>query len=348
MKDNWDNNWSEYIKSTLEDYQAPVPDKLWDNLNNQLGKPKKASIINSKLFTYLLSGITIFTIAYFLYKSDTSIDSEKNSQMTKVAKTKSVAVNNPPKKILTDEFKLKTFNSNVNNKITSAQKEMVSLNNFDAHFKEELQSNKKVHLEPLKRQFCKHMMITSKLPITALKPIQAILTSNIKQKKRFKTKTNFGIGAGFQSINSWNAYTGAYGEFRVNKFGVYGGLYYNPNQLNKITKGDGADDTTESVLTATGIQHRLSFSFGLNYTLFKTTNKHIFINAGIISKSLSLNGNKDIRAPLLMNTGLEFRIPVLKTDEIGIYYNYLFNPSSKNKKGHQVGIKILLKGSKIK
>ena len=144
-----------------------------------------------------------------------------------------------------------------------------------------------------------------------------------------------------QSLDSWNAYIDPSVELRINHFGFYGGLFYNINNVREITSGEGANESTVNILTNSTIQHRLSFTCGTNYTLISSKKHQVLMNGGVISKSISLNGNGGRSLPFLLKSGFEFRLPVFKNQQSGIYYNYLYGITDESKSGHQLGFRLM-------
>ncbi|TAJ11187.1 hypothetical protein DMA11_17980 [Marinilabiliaceae bacterium JC017] len=402
MKDNWDNNWSEYIKTTLDEYQPPIPDKLWDQLETSFGGSQAPNIGLVKYIGVITLGIGVIIIAYLLYQNNDIVWESVSDAKTKV-ELQTIdtmwTVENVENK--EDVFKSGTPNqtlvsaTDIEQQTTEAVNKTTRENNhteFSSETNIHIQSQKKDAISNIKNNTkytngihldanddnlnCKHEGCILKpslenykqqkemknygclnyLPLF-LEKVQPHLAqinagrssifSAQKHKRRVRKELLYRIGGGMQYFDFWNAYFDPSIEYRVDRFGLFGGILYNINNVREIIRGEGADESTVNILTKSILQHRISLMGGVNFSLLPSSKHQLVLNGGVISKSIILNGEGGSSIPLMIKSGLEFRLPVFKKYQSGIYYNYLYNFSGSNQSGHQVGV-CLLFGRKIK
>ncbi|PXY01377.1 hypothetical protein DF185_07785 [Marinifilum breve] len=353
MKDNWDNNWSDYIKSTLDEYNPPVPDQLWNNLEGKIPVSNPSVFLTGKFFAGAILSIGMIVGAYFLFSNKNQLENRELSEQ----------LNNNNKIEINKTVDLHSANNNYNLHITDtdtdtdtdteAQKStreistsIELLNDLGESgapaFKEKPSNEERKHAAIADQQYLYAGIIKAEEPLVLHESFHKRIKIQNKKKKRIEKDFNMAIDAGMQYMKSASFIAGIQAKYNWNRLGVYGGLHYSPNQLREFTSGEGAESSTVKVLTADGIQHRINFFSGLSYHVIKTRNNRLSAKAGVISKTISLNGDANYYNPLMISTGLELRIPVLRKYNTGIYYNYLFKPSDQKINGHQLGVRIQL------
>ena len=382
MKDNWDKKWSEYMETRLNEYQPAVPENLWNRLEDNLNLSQVAKIGLYKIIGGITLGVGMIMAGYFLFiKTDESdkIDSElnigiheqtdesksiferaeTNKQINNVANDGSVS-NKREKHIQTGKEMMKDqtigrsfssaekdaiFGSENNNQNIASQLTTKKTDLHESMFHQaELCDESNVYARVLPYAEVKHERLSADLADISLRPSTYVHTNRYNGK--IKTKLYYTLGGGAQFVYSWDVFLNPSIEYRVNKFGFYGGILYSINNIREITSGEGANNSTVNVLTNSIIQHRLSLMVGTNYSLWQSSKHQLMLNVGVISKSVALNGKGGSNLPLLLNTGVEFRLPVLKKYQTGIYYSYLHTVSKESKSGHSIGVKLLLGGKK--
>ncbi|MCT4648568.1 MAG: hypothetical protein N4A74_26505 [Carboxylicivirga sp.] len=392
MKDNWDNNWSDYMKTTLDNYQPPVPDKLWDRLETNLDTNPASKIGLTKLIEGITLGIGVIISTYFLFQnSDTTLDTvsdTKTNVQLQSTEIKPEEENTEHKegtfnKMIPDQTLTSASNSlqhsskavintsyekypklsssetdkgiqfSTTNKINNTENPSnILTSNYDNNFTERhdtftnklIRNNNEGSEEMLNFDRVNYLPLHSEKVQPHLAQINAepsFIPHAVKHKRNVKKELLYSIGGGMQFFGSWNAYFDPSIEYRINRFGFYGGIFYNLNNVREITSGEGVNKSTVNILTKSTIRHRLSLITGAYYVLLFSKKHQLIVNGGVISNSITLNGDGGSSIPFLIRSGLEFRLPVFRKYQSGVYYNYLFSTSEASKSGHQFGFRLL-------
>jgi hypothetical protein len=345
MKDNWDSNWSKYIKSTLDDYHPPVPDSLWNNLESKIPVAKKSIFFTGKFFSRVIFSIALVVGIYFLYTNNDKLNKTKVSEqltsnnsieINKTTQLNSLAENSNIHTPVTETKKTQSELSTVANQLNAINKSIVS------EFKETVTNSQRTSEPIINQRYLKTTIVQPELPIFLKEMRHKHINIKHKKKRTIKKEFNIDFESGIQSIDSWSFITGIHAEYNWNRLGIYGGMHYSPHQLREFISGEGAENSTVKVLTADKIQHRINFFSGVSFHAINTKDKRISANAGILSKTISLNGSSEFYTPLMISTGIKVRLPFLRKYNTSIYYNYLFNLSNQKSNGHQVGIRFQL------
>lgn len=337
MKDNWDNNWSEYIKSTLDEYCPPVPDDLWNNLEGKLPVSKPSIFLTSKFILSSILSICIIVGVYFLSTDKDRIADHKFKEQIHTIDT---IKNN---KTVKPNLQLAETETETETKLSTSTKQLYDMGEADAASFILKPSDELIKQQAIAQQQSSYDPITNKKQTLALqKMLHKRIKIKVDKKKRIKKEFNLSIESGIQYFESINFTAGIRSQFNWNRLGIYGGIHYSPNQLSKFISGEGTENSTVKVLTASETQHRLSFLSGLSYHILNAQNKRLSVNAGILSKTISLNGNSSFYNPFMVSTGVEYHIAFLRKYKTGVYYNYLFVSSGQNTNGHQFGVRFTL------
>ncbi|MCT4673606.1 MAG: hypothetical protein N4A37_10255 [Prolixibacteraceae bacterium] len=368
MRENWDNNWSEYIKTSLNQYEPEVPNEIWNNLETNLNKTGST---NKNKLSKIIANITlsicvIGSVYYFFTKRDglkdvTSYSNPinqhhriKNDIIKKLNYGGNVIVENNKEIIIKDEKnrtqRISTFknfkNTIKSNKVVkqnhSSKKKTIKLNPEERNF----QIPKRINIKYIKPKEITYQLSNNKIVLFETSATAEILSNSNSRKKIKRNIFLYSIGGGIHKFSSWNGFLATTGEYRFNKLGIYGGVKYYMNNIRNITSGEGANEDTVNEITRSIIQHRISFIAGINPIIWNKSNYHILINLGVTSKSLALNVKGGTDSPFTLSTGVEFRMPIFKKYITSINYNYLLGLSDRSKQGHSIGFKILLTNKK--
>jgi hypothetical protein len=277
-------------------------------------------------------------------KTSTPYESEINASMVAQSKNKSLN-GNEWLAHNTDATLLDNDNTDLNQEHINTTSNNLQPN----HIKWLVDKNVQGQEEWLVFESLNYLSPNQTLPHPSLAPVNTINipTTLITTKKRKVSKELlFGMSGGILSLGKVNAYLSPSVEYRINRFGFYGGAFYNINDVRKITSGEGANESTVNVITSSTIQHRISAIIGANYSIWSSNKQQLLLNGGLISKSFTLNGNVGSSLPFLLDGGLEFRRSVFKKYQAGIYYNFLYAASGESQTGHQVGIRLLFGGKR--
>jgi hypothetical protein len=253
MKDNWDNKWSEYIKSTLEEYDAPVPNNYWNTIQQSIATSKSSLYSIIKLAALGLVGTGVIMVLYFAFIKEKSLNDSTQAKVTfsllppKPMNIKVLSSNqslSPVTKFKMKEDKFTLYDAHTPKKVTEANSQVDVESTID--FEPESIGIEKVRLSSIQSE--------------KIRDLRRINPKKNKLKVRNKSKElywNLGVDAGSLKLNEYNFYVGPYAEIGINRLGCYTGFIYNPNEVNEITVGEGANNTTVSEITRKSLQHRI-------------------------------------------------------------------------------------------
>lgn len=372
MKENWDNKWSEVIKSTLDDYEAEVPGNQWHALQNKLHAKPTIFSLSLKAVAGVIVVLGVAVLGIFQMDDETSVNTtlthsikqddlqenpslltmERAAQQNTQANTSEAHQGEP--ELADNKYTHQTSPQSQIDKYTTDKLNITSIIPKQKHKKEQAVSK---HNKPssttmnqaqLDGTSCSQANISPMLATKGLtknreidqtlKPLPNAAPAFSKKAARPSYPATFMIGFGggmFSDQSNWNGYADVQGQLCWRKWRLYTGVSYSCMQQQVQTLVYDTLKVDQSRL------HQLSLTGGFKRELIHYNGHQINMSAGV-HQPFYFNRKIELDDRLKYSGGIEWETLMRKKYKICVYYNILLSNQKTKDTGHMIGVRLNL------